>query len=212
MSRLLFGCVKLSIFLLPRVRRAIARQAVGMVGGAAGMGGAGDPGGLMDIRVDLSGHRPMFPGQTKAFVATGVFGDGEERDISAEVTWTSSNTDVAAFEDDANPATAMVSGEGSTVISATLGSVSGSYDTCTYPADFSQYLRPIWIEGDGECLCSLQPPVPHVYWENAHYPGGVVKLFRFADIHCDLDINIVVFVAGTTWCGACRLRSPNRRV
>ncbi len=178
----------------------------GGVGGAGGAGGSGPvlgPDGLMEIKVDLSGSRPLFSGQTKAFVATGVYVDGTERDISEEVEWTSSNTEVASFAEAPTAATAAVQAEGKTTISAALGPISGSYNTCTYPSDFSQYLRPIWVEGDGECPCSLQPPVPYVYWENAHYPEGVVKPFRFADVHCDEDISILVFVAGTTWCGAC---------
>ena len=200
---LLFGCSS------GDGESATGAAGAGGSGGMAAGGSGGDsgrvlgPGGLMEIKVDLSGTRPMFSGRSKAFVATGIYADGSEQDISAEVTWMSSNEEVAAFSDDSIAATAQVQAEGKTTISASLGPITGSFNTCTYPSDFSQYLRPIWIEGDGECPCSLQPPVPYVYWQNAHYPGGVVKPFRFADVHCDDEVSIIVFVAGTTWCGAC---------
>ena len=84
-----------------------------------------------------------------------------------------------------------------------MDGVEGRLDTCTYPADFSPYLRPIRQQGAGECPCSLGAPIPYVYWENAFFPDGTQGPLRFGDLHCDEDVSIMIFVVGTLWCGAC---------
>jgi len=184
-------------------------DAVGGAGGTAtgggGMGGAQEmtPEGLLEIRVALPGVKPILPGTPKNFVATGVFADGSERDISAEVTWHSSDENILSFDGDPRSNFAAVPGDGRVTVSASIGSVSGEFSTCTYPADFSPYLRSIKTQGSGACPCDLPAPIPYVYWENAHFPGGEVKPLRFGELHCDESVSIMIFVVGTTWCGAC---------
>jgi thiol-disulfide isomerase/thioredoxin len=184
--------------------------ATGGAGGAGGvtMGGAGGSQGmalegLLEIRVALPGVKPILPGTPKNFVATGVFEDGTERDLSSEVTWQSSDDGIVLFEGDPRANFAAVPGDGRVTVTASMGPISGDLSTCTYPADFSPYLRSIKAEGSGECPCDLPAPIPYVYWENAHFPGGQVKPLRFGELHCDESVSIMIFVVGTTWCGAC---------
>ncbi|MEE2756433.1 MAG: hypothetical protein VYA30_07215 [Myxococcota bacterium] len=159
--------------------------------------------GLTEIRVSMAGIKPLLPGTPKNFVATGIFDDGTERDLTNDVQWTTSNPDVASFDDDPRPAFAEIKSDGKVSVIASLGGIEGALNTCTYPADFSPYLRSIRTQGSGECPCDLPAPIPYVYWENAHYPGGEVKPLRFGELHCDESVSIMIFVVGTTWCGAC---------
>ncbi len=165
--------------------------------------GSGTVDGLAEIRVAMVGMKPLLPGSPKNFIATGVFHDGSERDLTNDVIWTTSDDDVVSFNDDPRPAFADVKSDGKVSIVASLGGVEGTLDTCTYPADFSPYLRSIRTQDSGECPCDLPAPIPYVYWENAHYPSGVVKPLRFGDLHCDESVSIMIFVVGTTWCGGC---------
>ncbi len=74
----------------------------------------------------VSPASPSIPaGTTQRFTAQGYFNDGSNHDITAEVTWTSSNTAVATI-DSTGLATAV--GPGTTTITAT-SSVSSSYST-----------------------------------------------------------------------------------
>ena len=62
-------------------------------------------------------------GQTQQFSATGTFSDGSTQNITNNVTWSSSNSTVAAVS---SSGLATASGHGSTNITATSGTVSGS--------------------------------------------------------------------------------------
>jgi len=62
-------------------------------------------------------------GKTQQFKATGTYSDNTTHDISAEVSWSSSNTAVAAIN---NTGLATAIAGGSATITATQGSVSGS--------------------------------------------------------------------------------------
>ena len=62
-------------------------------------------------------------GATQQFTATGTYTDGSTKDITSQVTWSSSNTGVATINS-SGLATAV--GGGSTTIKATQGSVSGN--------------------------------------------------------------------------------------
>jgi hypothetical protein len=200
-------CLTMGVTLACDSDTSESSEGAGGATGITGTGGAGGsdvtPEGLMAIRVTLPGVKPILPGTPKNFVATGLFADGTERVITDEVTWASSDTSIVSFEDDPRSSFAAVPGDGKITISASMGSVIGELATCTYPADFSPYLRSIKTQGAGECPCDLPAPIPYVYWENAHYPGGEVKPLRFGELHCDESVNIMIFVVGTTWCGAC---------
>ena len=66
-------------------------------------------------------------GVTQQFTATGVFSDHSTQDLTAQVTWASSNTAAAAVSNDAGSiGLATATGVGTTTISATSGGVSGS--------------------------------------------------------------------------------------
>ena len=153
---------------------------------------------LTEVRVTIEGTRPLLNGEPKAFVATAVYSDGAEENVTDAVQWRSSNPSVLTFNDPMTPQLGQVNGEGRTTISAEFNGLTGEYATCTYPDDFSQFLRPIWVDGEGECPCSLQPPMPYVFWENAHYPNDEIKPFRFSDVHCDPEVKVLAFVAGPT--------------
>jgi trimeric autotransporter adhesin len=62
-------------------------------------------------------------GLTTQFSATGMYSDGSKKDISTQVTWSSSNSAMASIS---SSGLAMPVSPGSVTITATLGSVSGS--------------------------------------------------------------------------------------
>ena len=62
-------------------------------------------------------------GATQQFTATGTYSDNSTRDITAQVTWTSSNTSVATIN---SAGLATGTGAGSSTISAAQGGVSGN--------------------------------------------------------------------------------------
>jgi len=81
---------------------------------------------LVSIQVDPT-NPSIAPGTTRQFIATGIFSDHTNQDITASVTWSSSSTAVATISNTAGSnglATAVAAG--STVISATSGTISGS--------------------------------------------------------------------------------------
>src|SRR5271155_1138626 len=70
-------------------------------------------------------------GLTSQFTATGLYSDGSKQNISALVTWSSANA-AAAWINDSGLAT--TAGPGSTVITATVGKMSGSTSLNVTPA------------------------------------------------------------------------------
>ncbi|MCK5796081.1 MAG: Ig-like domain-containing protein, partial [Deltaproteobacteria bacterium] len=68
-------------------------------------------------------------GTTQEFLATGIFSDNSNQDITNQVTWTSSDTGVATISNAAGTAGTATSGSiGTTTISATLSGKTGSTD------------------------------------------------------------------------------------
>ena len=177
-----------------------------------GAGGASDAPlpadleGLESITVEIQGWKPLIPDEPAQFRATGHFADGSERNISQDVAWSSSDTDVADFERYMRHSGAAVTGDGKVTITAAAGPITASLSTCTYPKSNNFYqLSPIRQNGAAECPCDLKGPIPYVYWETAYHPDGEMRNrpLRFADLHCDESVSIMIFVVGTVWCGAC---------
>jgi len=76
------------------------------------------------VSISVSPTSPsLAKGFTQAFTATGTFSDGTKQDLTASATWASSNTATATI---ASTGIATGVGAGTTTISATQGSVSGS--------------------------------------------------------------------------------------
>ncbi len=73
--------------------------------------------------------------QTQQFTATGTYSDGSTKDITASVTWASSNVAVAAIGVNSGFATGVAAG--SSQITATLGSVVSPVDTLTVTRSIS---------------------------------------------------------------------------
>ncbi len=74
----------------------------------------------------------MSPGATQHFIATGMFSDGSTQTL-ASVTWSSTDTAVAEITNDAsNKGVALALAAGTTTITATAGSVSGSTTLTVY--------------------------------------------------------------------------------
>jgi hypothetical protein len=82
---------------------------------------------VTDATLNLITITPSSPaivlGATEQFNATGTFSDGTTENLIGQVTWTSSDIEVAIID-----ATGMATptGEGTTTISATLGTVNGT--------------------------------------------------------------------------------------
>jgi hypothetical protein len=88
---------------------------------------------LTSIAVTPANSTVVAPG-TQQFTATGGYSDGSSRDLTAQVTWASSDT-TAATIDAAGLATTGLAG--TTTISATLGGVSGSTTLTVLPAELT---------------------------------------------------------------------------
>jgi trimeric autotransporter adhesin len=83
------------------------------------------PIGLVSIAVSPSALTLPI-GATQQFVAIGTFGDGSRQTLQS-VTWTSSNQNVATITNDAtNQGVGLGLSAGQTIITASLGSISGS--------------------------------------------------------------------------------------
>lgn len=84
-------------------------------------------------------------GETQAFAANGIFSDGSSTDITSSVTWSSNAANVAAVD-----ATGLATGvaSGSTAITATSGTVSGSANLTVTAAK----LTSIDISPDGDSI------------------------------------------------------------
>lgn len=74
-------------------------------------------------------------GSTQQFTATGTYSDNSTQDLTTSVTWSSSNTSVATISSPGGLATAVA--PGSSTITATLGSISGS-TVLTVPLSISE--------------------------------------------------------------------------
>jgi hypothetical protein len=64
--------------------------------------------------------------QIQNFTATGTYSDGSQKDITLQATWTSGTTSVATMGAVGDPQQVIPSFAGTTLISATIGAVSGS--------------------------------------------------------------------------------------
>ncbi|MGA2611277.1 MAG: Ig-like domain-containing protein, partial [Terriglobia bacterium] len=86
---------------------------------------------LQSIAVTPS-NPSISPSQTQQFTATGTYSDGSTKNISTSVTWASSNTAVATIGASTGLATGVTAG--TSLISATLGSVVSPSDSLTVTA------------------------------------------------------------------------------
>ena len=76
------------------------------------------------VSIEITPINPsVAKGSNKQFTATGVFSDGTTQDLSAQATWSSSNTGVAAINSNGLAASVAT---GSTTITASSGAISGS--------------------------------------------------------------------------------------
>ncbi len=73
-------------------------------------------------------------GTTKALTATGGYSDGSSRDLTAEVTWTSSDVAVSISTGGATPGVAFANAVGAATITASLSGVSAEADATVTPA------------------------------------------------------------------------------
>ena len=72
------------------------------------------------IAVQSASSTPLPRGRTRQFTALATLADGSTRDITGDVTWTSSDSSVLAFSTDpANPGLAFAVGEGTVEVSST---------------------------------------------------------------------------------------------
>ena len=82
--------------------------------------------------ISVTSDNPSIPvGGTQHFIATGTYSDGTSYDITMQVTWSSSDTSVATVSSD-GLATAIAAG--TTTITATSGSISGSTTLTVTPS------------------------------------------------------------------------------
>ncbi|MCE5211031.1 MAG: Ig-like domain-containing protein [Deltaproteobacteria bacterium] len=90
--------------------------------GCGGGGGGGSAAILVSISVTPA-NQSIIINDTQQFTATGTYSDSTQKDITTAVTWTSSDTGVAEIS---TTGIAIPADFGSTTITATSGSISGS--------------------------------------------------------------------------------------
>jgi len=80
------------------------------------------------VSIDVTPSNPTVArGLSKQFTATGTFTDNSTQDLTAQVTWSSSDSSVASISDSAgSKGLAAAGGTGSSTITASKGGVSGS--------------------------------------------------------------------------------------
>src|SRR5207245_1656728 len=88
------------------------------------------PAALSSISVKPS-NSSMAKGTKQHYHATGVYSDGSTQDMTASVTWSSSNTQVAAID---TAGLCDAKSQGSSMISAASGQVNGSTGVTVTPA------------------------------------------------------------------------------
>ena len=95
-------------------------------------------------RIDLTPAQPILQrGLSQRFQATATYSDGTTGDVTAQATWASSNTTVATVTTSSTGVLVRALAAGSTTISATLGTITGSTSvTVTTPTLLSIALVP----------------------------------------------------------------------
>lgn len=81
---------------------------------------------LQTIRIENLTATPV--GLTAQLKAIGTYNYGPEREITGDVTWTSDDTDVAAFETESKPGLVTAKSVGTVQITATLGTITDDAD------------------------------------------------------------------------------------
>ncbi|MGA8223136.1 MAG: Ig-like domain-containing protein [Candidatus Acidiferrales bacterium] len=83
------------------------------------------------VSIGVTGANFLIPkGRSEQFTATGTFTDGSTQDLTALVTWSSTNTSVATIT---AGGLATAAGNGMTTIQATLGDLQGSFNLNVMP-------------------------------------------------------------------------------
>jgi RHS repeat-associated protein len=100
----------------------------------------------------------LLTGQTQAFAATGILANGSSLPLTSGLTWTSSNPAVASI--DANGLATALS-QGSTTISASQGSITGSatFNVVQSVPDATLPIAEITAPADGASVASAVPIV-----------------------------------------------------
>ena len=129
----------------------------------------------------------------RQFAATGTHGDGTLHDISASVTWSSSDTDVAVISNDAGSVgIADTIGAGTATITATTEDVSGSTDLT---------VRPWKLEAPGTASALYE-----VIWSGTQYvavgDGGVILTSADGATWTERDSGTAARLYGVAWSGS----------
>ncbi len=137
------------------------------------------------------------------FSATAVFSDNDPgaggtshvEDVSADVTWTSSDETVLTIDEN-GLATALGDGEAYVTATAASGATVSTIArtvgvSCPYP------------EGhDGSV--GVGKTMPPLFWLGAYTELGEVVDFSLEQQHCDTEVKSIIFKVGAGWCGPCR--------
>jgi thiol-disulfide isomerase/thioredoxin len=126
--------------------------------------------------------------------AQGYWSDGATHDVTAQVTWTSSDPTIAVI--DANGLASAV-GDGNVIISASQGDVSAMTaartvtSNCPYPDDALTTVR-------------YDATLPPVFWLDAFSASGGTADFQVANTYCDATTHpTIVFAISAGWCPYC---------
>lgn len=133
-------------------------------------------------------------GNPVQYRATGWWSDRHSEDVTARVTWSSSDESIAVIN--ASGLGTSV-GDGEAIITATLGDISAMTvartvtSACPYPEGFSQ----------GVVYNQVMPPL---FWVDAFDQTGSNVDFELSDAYCGATSHpTIVFVVSAGWCPYC---------
>ncbi|GFE56828.1 DUF3443 family protein [Geobacter sp. AOG1] len=134
----------------------------------AGCGGGGSGGGIVGggggtkslVSIAITPSNPSIAvATTQQFTATGAYSDNTKQDLTASVTWSSSNTSVATIVGTTGLATSVAIG--STTITAALGGISGTTTLTVSPGSSANNVLAISVK-DSPSSTFLYPNKPTV--------------------------------------------------
>lgn len=132
-------------------------------------------------------------GETTNLTARVIWSNGLEQEATDQVTWTSSNPNIASVD---NTGLVTLFSGGEVDITASMGGqvgLSRIFSTCSYPEGSPEDI--LW----GEVF-------PKIYWTKAFDKDGVEFSFGLEDIHCSPDwhgVSVLFLVISAGWCPNC---------
>jgi hypothetical protein len=151
---------------------------------------------VVSLRIETQSTEAQI-GQSLQLTAIGADDSNQDVDLSTQVTWASSNQDVATVSDSGE---VEILAQGRSEISATFEMLASQIrvgSACQYPS----YDRRI----------ALNSTFPPLAWNDAHNALGEIAPYSMRELFCDPDNapSTVAVIVGAGWCSACTTLTVN---